>query len=406
MSRRVLIEAEKATRHRMQGTQRYVRNLLASLARLAPLKDCELFVLIGGEIQALAGLDLQRMWQPDASGRTTGSRSRFRRVLAPLESVPAIAEVRRKLGRRRISARANQRWKSTEPFDLVHLTSPHSFRSLEGLNSKFVGTVLDLTHRRVPETHLERTIAGTEEGLHYMARQAVGAIAISESTRRDFLEFYDFLPERIRVVPLGVDHSRFSTRRDLEVETAVLAKYGITRSFALTLATIEPRKNIDGILQSWEQLRDRRPDLDADLVIAGGVGWKSEQTLRALRSGKDSAALAIGFVDDEDLPALLRAATCFCYVSHYEGFGLPLLEAMSCGTPVIYGDNSSMPEVVGPAGLGVGSHDIVGIARALEKLFDDAALRACLSDLAAAQAALFSWDRTARETLEVYRELW
>ncbi len=405
MTKRVLIEAEKTTRPRMQGTQRYVRNLIRALAEMDLAPDCELFVLIGGNIRPLAQLDLSQAWTQSRS-RRSGWRQGLRQVLVSMESFPGVAGARRSFGRRRISARARQRWASAQSFDLVHMTSPHSYRSLSGLKSKLLGSVLDLTHRRVPESHLKRTIDGTEEGLCFIAKRAAGAIAISESTRRDFLEHYEFRSDRIRVVPLGVDHRRFSAREDSEAEAAMRAKYGISRSFVLGLSTLEPRKNVEGLLRAWARLRAERSDLDADLVVAGGVGWKAEDILGGLRAGGESGVLTVGFVDDEDLPVLLRAATCFCYISHYEGFGLPLLEAMCCGTPVIYGNNSSMPEVVGCAGLGVASHDSDEIAAALKELLENAPLRREMSRLAVAQAALFSWERTARETLEFYRELW
>ncbi len=400
--RKILIEAEKLNRPFLQGTQRYVRGLLSSLARVSGGEDWKFHVLTGGGISPLEDA-LAREARLERAYQGSARRTLAKKLADRAEGVPGVARVRRGLGRRRIVRRARRLWEVVEEYDLVHLTSPHSYRSLTGCQIPFVGTVLDLTHRVVPQYHLDQTIDATESGLHFIADRAVGVIAISGSTRDDFLSEYGYQAERTHVVHAGVDREKFAPAEDSMADSGVIESYGIRSPYLLALSTVEPRKNIEGVLLAWRQIQRQHPDFGVQLVIAGRTGWKAAGIIGEIRDLQDHGVIATGYVSDDHVAALYRNAIALCYVSHYEGFGLPTVEAMSCGTPVIYGDNSAMAEVVGSAGLGADSYDIENIASRMLEIVEDRSLRGQLSRRATQRAADFGWDLTARGTLDVYR---
>lgn len=232
-------------------------------------------------------------------------------------------------------------------------------------------------------------------------------VAISESTRADLLQVRPELdPARVRVTPLAADPATFHPVDDPAARAAARARYGIPEGpYLLSLNTLEPRKNLDRLVRAFARVvqQERVPGLS--LVLVGARGWKTEALFRAIDEAgpiRDRVVVA-GFVDDADLAALYSGATAFVYPSLYEGFGLPPLEAMQCGTPVVASNTSSLPEVVGDAGLMVDPRDVEAIAGALLRVCGDEALRARMSAASLARAAGFTWSRTADLTLEAYR---
>ena len=180
--------------------------------------------------------------------------------------------------------------------------------------------------------------------------------------------------------------------------------------FILGLGTLQPRKNFDGLIKAFGRLLNSGSDQprypDVQLVIAGGKGWMYEDLAAQVeRSGLADRVHFAGFVADEDLPALYSLADVFAFPSWYEGFGLPALEAMACGTPVVSADNSSLPEVVGEAGLMVDAGDTDGLAVALSNLLSNVDLRAGLAAAGPVQARQFTWEASARRLLEVYESM-
>ena len=171
----------------------------------------------------------------------------------------------------------------------------------------------------------------------------------------------------------------------------------------MALSTIEPRKNLSGTIEAFELLVDELEDLDINLVIAGNKGWKSH---KIIQSAKASERIHLtGYIDDADLATIYSASRAFVYVSHYEGFGLPLLEAMQCGVPVIFGNNSSMPEIVGEAGLPADSDSVMDIAQQMQRLVCDDKLAESMGNHGLERASEFSWDKTGKKTLDIYRAL-
>lgn len=237
----------------------------------------------------------------------------------------------------------------------------------------------------------------------YNARAATRIIADSEATKRDLIEKYSISPEKIVTVYLAHDEHFKPVENEGEVN-AVLDRYRIDEEYFLALGTLQPRKNLMGAIAAFATAK-RVHSIKHKLVIAGKPGWLAEAIYKKARSlGIENDVVFTGYVADKDLPALLTAATALVFTSLYEGFGLPALEAMACGTPVIASDVSSLPEVVGDAGVLVDPQDTVAISTAMARLAADQRLRAELSVKGLQRSKLFSWKKCAEETLEVIRQ--
>ena len=235
-------------------------------------------------------------------------------------------------------------------------------------------------------------------------------IAISEHTKNDLLAYRpDLSPSQVVVVPLAAG-SRFKPCADPNVRSAMRASYGIPARvpYVLSLATLEIRKNLDQVVRSFARFMEQHPQSDLHLVLAGMSGWKLDKLEGALVEAaqwRDRIVLT-GFVDDADLSALYSDALCFVYLSRYEGFGLPLLEAMACGTPVICADNSSLPEVVGDAGFLLDADDLQGVVDAIANILGSVVVRDDLVRRGLERAALFDWDRSARMVADALLGAW
>ncbi|HDQ73545.1 MAG TPA: glycosyltransferase family 1 protein [Chloroflexi bacterium] len=230
----------------------------------------------------------------------------------------------------------------------------------------------------------------------------------SDASRRDVLAHLAVDPARVRTVYLAAD-GRFSPQAT-PGDAAARARYGLPERYALYLAGFDVRKNLATVVGAY---RWAGPSIGTacPLVIAGRLPQQDSafapDPRRLVRElGVDEAFVHFpGFIDQADKPALYRGAAAFLFPSRYEGFGLPPLEALACGTPVVGSDVSSMPEIVGKAGVLLPPDDVEGMAKALIRLATDGEFRAALSRRALAQAARFSWAQTARQTLAAYREV-
>jgi glycosyltransferase involved in cell wall biosynthesis len=272
---------------------------------------------------------------------------------------------------------------------------------------RLVVTVHDLAFRRFPETAPH----GTRWWLGRLDRALAGAariIAVSESTRRDLLDLYGVRPERVVVIPHGVDREVFRPASAQELE-AVRRRFGIVGPYLLSLGGIEPRKNLPGLVRAFAVLPSGvRPTL----VIAGaGVAWNPEggraldEALGEVPGDIRRRIAMIGYVAGANKAALIGGAEALVYPSLYEGFGLPILEAMACGTPVLTSDVSALPEVAGGAAVLVDPRDLDSVRDGMERLLGDQGLRRQLAEAGLARAAAFSWTDTARRTAAVLREV-
>lgn len=225
-------------------------------------------------------------------------------------------------------------------------------------------------------------------------------IAISEATRRDVLAHFHIPPQHITAIPLAADPA-FCPQPASAVE-AVCLHLDLPKTFILYVGSNKPHKNLERLIEAWALAAPKLPDVT--LVIAGAwLDQHPEPRQRANELGLDDRVRWLGPVSGNDLPALYTAATAFGFPSLYEGFGLPPLEAMACGTPVICARTSSLPEVVGDAAILVDPQDVNVWSAAIESVASDAELRRAMRADGIAQAARFSWQTTAQQTLTLYR---
>ncbi len=282
--------------------------------------------------------------------------------------------------------------------DLFHATE-HLLPPLK--NVKTVFTLHDLIFQIFPEYHLPLNRWFLANAMPRFLRRADAIIAVSECTKRDAIHFYDLPPEKITVIYEGVNSALHPTH-DPNLIARARTRYAKDQPFLFFLSTIEPRKNIIALIDALRVLRSR--GFPHRLLIAGRKGWLYQDTLdHVKKTGMESEIDFLDYVDDAELPALFAACDAFVFPSLYEGFGLPPLEAMACGAPVVSSNVSSLPEILGDAAIFVDPREVGEIAAATERVITHHTLRDELRAKGIAQAAKFSWERAARETLAVYQ---
>jgi glycosyltransferase involved in cell wall biosynthesis len=263
----------------------------------------------------------------------------------------------------------------------------------------YVVSVHDMSLTLLPECHTLKKRLLTSTFVPAVARAARLVLTPSESTRRDVIRLLGIDPARVRTIPYAPP-PEFGP---LANGTDALAARGIRRPYFLYVGTIEPRKNLERTLRAFARLAPARPELT--FVLAGQIGWGCEGVLRELaRPELRGRVQVLGYVAEEELPPLYAHAEALVYPSLYEGFGLPVVEAMACGCPVITSNGSSLAEVAGDAALLVDPTDEDALAAALEAVSGDGSLRASLRARGLQHVARYTWSRTARETALAYRE--
>lgn len=389
-TQRILIEASKLADQDMDGIKRYVVELLNALAPLVSEEGVMVDVLVHGDVMPLSDVF--------SGGNEPAARPLWVRML--VRAIPG--KLLAFLWKRRILKTTAQSV-DLEAYDLVHLTLPNNYHLLPETNTPKLVTVHDISNVVCPQFQSRDNVLTLKMGLDRAVVDDAGFLAVSGSTGAQLMSEYEQDSSRVDIVHNGCSPENFYPVQDPEIQASVRCKYGIPDApFLLTMSTIEPRKNLENTIRAFQQLMKDYEGAPATLVIAGNRGWKSRR-IRRLAEATPQVHLT-GYIASEDLAALYSSALGFVYVSHYEGFGLPLLEAMRCGVPVIYGNNSSMPEIVGEAGLAADSHDVGDMARQMRRLLDDEALRVSLGQLAQDRARVFSWQQTAQKTLQLYRK--
>jgi glycosyltransferase involved in cell wall biosynthesis len=266
-----------------------------------------------------------------------------------------------------------------------------------------VVTAYDLSFLRYPEAFNRANRLYLARFVPPSLRRADRVIAISEHTRRDVIELCEVPPERVTTIHLAAD-GRFHPADPVAV-ARFRAVWGLPERFILYLGTLQPRKNVATLVRAYARLRAGGFDSHA-LVLAGGKGWQYEAIFALVRElGVERDVLFPGYVPENEQALWYTAADLFAYPSLYEGFGLQLLEAMACGTPVVTSNSSSLPEVVGDAGVLVEPMDVEGLASALRGVLEDDERRARLREAGLARAREFSWRRMAQETVRVYADV-
>lgn len=282
--------------------------------------------------------------------------------------------------------------------DLLHATE-HLLLPLRRASS--ILTVHDLIFRLFPAYHLPLNRLFLGLAMPVFLRRASHVMTVSQASRGDLLRLYGLPAGKVSVVPEGVA-PRYRPVPDGPQRETVLRRYGVRRPYLLVVGVIEPRKNLPMLFRALRGLL--AGGFSHQLVVAGSRGWLDEPIVREAGQMAPDVRLT-GYVDEEDLPALYSAADLLAYPSLYEGFGLPALEAMACGTPVVASRAGALPEVVGDAGVLLDPLDVEGWVEALASLLRDEERRRELSRLGRERAAGLTWERAARQTVQVYRRV-
>lgn len=323
---------------------------------------------------------------------------------APIEVVPAPAWAGRRVGRILYEQFGLAKALRRSGAGLYHGAAYAMPRfGLRGLPA--VVTVHDLSFFRLPEAFPARQGRYLRMATRAAARRADRLVAVSEFTKSEIVSLLGVEADRIIVVPNGCDPAfRSYPRHEIE---AWRAEQGLPQRFILTVGTLQPRKNLGTLVRAYAELRRGWPAEHGrapNLVVAGGVGWgDADVGGLAQRLGIAPYVHLPGYVPPADLPRYYAAASVFAFPSRYEGFGLPAVEAMASGTPVVASDASSLPEVLGGAGLLVPPDDVAGWAAALGSVLTDESRRAALSVAGIARAERYTWERAAERTADVYR---
>jgi GT2 family glycosyltransferase/glycosyltransferase involved in cell wall biosynthesis len=379
---------------RMTGIQYYVDGLIGALLETDTHHEFTVFA------PALSGSSLT-----DEHALLGGFGWRNHRRLR-LESAGAERTVRGRNGAENEFTSASRRAReASRRYDLLHVPCPVPLPYEQYEARACIATIYDLTTRLFSETHDSGTIAAWERQFSFAQKRCARVLTISEHSRRDIIEHLRIDPARIDVVPLA---PRASTRRmedPHERDAALRAIHLDARiPFVLYAGQLEPRKNLERLMQAFA-ITTSVPRLQKHrLVLAGGCafGYDARLRARAAELGLAERVHFTGYIPNISMNALMSACQAFAYISEYEGFGLPPLEAMACGAPVVSSNAASLPEVVGQAGILVHPHNVEEISAALGRLLSEPSENARLRDLALKRATHFTWARTAGLTLRAY----
>ncbi|GAC1322053.1 MAG: glycosyltransferase family 1 protein [Chloroflexota bacterium] len=358
------------------GIGRYTRHLLAALAQRNDPFRYQAYFCAGGDVQGfIPSLD-ERFHV-----RALPVSDRLLNLVLHRARIPIPAQI--------LAGR----------FDLFH--SPDFTLPLTGGRPSLV-TIHDLAFLRVPDCAYPTLRLYLERVVPRAAARASKIIAVSENTRRDILDLFAVPDDKVVTIAEGVDRYFHPVGDRTEVASHV-RRLGIAEPFLLAVGTLEPRKNYVRLLEAFRRIIDR--GAAHTLVIAGSPGWLYEPVYRRLRELRLETRVRFLQPRDRDLLALYNMADAFVYASLYEGFGLPPLEAMACGTPVACSNVSSLPEVVGEAAVMFDPEDVDHMSDVLLKVIGDASLRESLRERGLHRARAFSWDDAARQTAELYTRM-
>lgn len=357
---------------KLGGNETYATNLIEALAEIDQLNRYTLYVTKREAIERFAN-----RW-PNFTVKQTLPHT-------PLVRIPLtlVRELRR------------------HPVDVLHV----QYTAPPLAPCPVVATIHDLAFEHLPETFNRRSWMQLRLTVRRTARRAAQIITVSEYSRQDISKTYKIEPQRILVTPEAARAGFSPVTNETELKK-VRKTYGIERDYILSLCSIHPRKNLVRLIEAYSLLRQSRPEVKLpQLVLAGKRGWLDGETFNAARqSVSGSDILFTGYVGEEDLPALYSGAACFVYPSYFEGFGLPILEAMQCGAPVVAGNRTSIPELVADAGLLFDPFDTSALVEALKRILDDADYRARLRAKGFLRSGEFSWKETAQLTLKAYEK--
>ncbi len=268
----------------------------------------------------------------------------------------------------------------------------------------YVLTIHDMSYFVDPKRYTRTKVMYWHAVTYRSARLADFIITVSAYSKQDILKYLDYPSDRIRVIP-NAAHRRFRPIRDRVALEEFRNRYRVTHPYILSVGTLEPGKNLVRVVRAFARLR-REGAGDYHLLLVGDIGWLYHEIFAEVRRlGLKEQVRALGHIPDDDLPLAYNCAELLVFPSLNEGFGLPVLEAMACGVPVVTSNCSALPEVAGDAACLVDPYDEAAIARGMESVLGDVSKREDLVQRGLKRSTVFSWKRTARETLEVYEAI-
>lgn len=412
---KILIEANKILMYQNDGVKRYLLELLKALYSITDVIDekWEIDLYISGRTISLKESGFYLFdYQDNMSGKnkiTTLYLRFYNKVLVKigLKFTSQVFFFQNLISKVTFSKTSLFNASSTDfvnrKYDLIHVPLPQHFEPFRKGNDRYLLTIHDLTHKLFKDYHQERNIRFSELGINTFINKNADYLCVSNSTLVDMKSNYGISDDKLHLVYEAADNSIFKPNTNCDKAKLVRDKYKLTDSpYLLTLSTLEPRKNLLNTIKAFELLLQDNPSLDFNLVIGGRNGWMNNELDNFKHKDR---ILFTGFIEENDLSVIYSEAKVLCYVSYYEGFGLPLLEAMCCDTPVIYGDNSSMKELFENYGLPADPSDIHDIKNKMASVIESIENYQKYKSLSHKRAKDFSWSKAAAETLNVYENV-
>ncbi|MBO0721729.1 MAG: glycosyltransferase family 4 protein [Blastocatellia bacterium] len=361
---------------RQAGNETYIGNLIRSLAEIDGANRYTLY---------LSNAEAAASWRDGFSRQFPNFDVRLLPPPTPLVRVPVALEFELRM----------------RPVDILHV----QFTAPLFCPVPVLATIHDLAFEHMPETFTRRGSLQLKFTVRWTARRAARIATVSEYSRQDLIKTYKLPPEKVVVTHNGIGPHFSPQPASGDEDRKLRRRFGIERDFILVVGSLQPRKNLVRLIRAYSALRRRLPDFAYQLVVVGRKLWLASEIFAEVSKqewGKD--VIVTGYVPDEDLPAFYRAARAFVYPSLFEGFGIPPLEAMACGTPVVTSNTSSLPEVAGDAALLIDPYDEQELANALFRIVNDEPLRAFLRERGIEQSKKFTWRNAAEKTLQLYKE--
>jgi len=361
------------------GNETYIRNLLKALAEVDGTNHYTIY---------LANAQAAAEWRDGFAKQHPNFSIRQIPQPTPLVRVPAFLayELRRR------------------PVDVLHV----QYTAPPFCPAPVVATIHDLAFEHFPETFTRRGAFQLKLTVRRTAQRAARIATVSEYSRQDLLRTYRLPPEKVAVTYNGLETHFTAEPQSADEAARSNQRFGITRDYILAVGSLQPRKNLVRLIRAYARLRNEQHGFNHQLVIVGRKLWLHHEIFAAaaqvLKPRWADDVVLTGYVADEDLPPLYRAAALFVYPSLFEGFGLPPLEAMACGTPVVTSNSSSLPEIVGDAALLIDPYNEAALADAIWRAANDEALRIRLRAAGLARAGRFTWRAAAEKTLQLYQE--
>lgn len=274
------------------------------------------------------------------------------------------------------------------------------------IKGKVITTIHDMTYELYPETMDKRNLKRIKDDIQYSVDRSDKIITVSESSKNDIIKFLNVDESKIEIVYNGVDYEKFNKYYTEDIKLIVRNKYNLPQNYILYMGTLEPRKNIDSIIEAFALIKKQEDFDNIKLVIAGKKGWLFEDIFNLVdKLNLKDHVIFTDYVDETDKPIIYNMAKLFVFPSLYEGFGIPVLEAMASSVPVITSNMSSLPEVAGDAAILVNPKDIEDIAKNMIKILSDDDLKNELVRKGYIQAQKFTWEASAEKLYNIYKEI-